>query len=272
MKARGERQKGGKQNLVPGAKDSGSRRATPSEPKLSDLGISMSQSSRSENRAGELLRGMKERKERALPGDAGGRKRIDGRGVRPSIQPKLSDLGISKSQSSSIAQIRHRDKFEILLPQIGNHFRFGRVRASSYINRMDTLLADVRARALAAQTPPPRLRPPPRGQASINPHARLAATAANLRSETLDPEAREELAECLERIAAGEDAAVVLGVKRAPGQRTLQSRAALAERDRLLREAAERFLGGLSVAAQAECLHKAIVAVLRERMAARAGV
>ena len=59
----------------------------------------------------------------------------------------------------------------------------------------------------------------------------------------------------LERIAAGEDAAAALGVKRAPGQRTLQTYAALAERDRLLREAAERFLGGLSVAAQAECLH-----------------
>ena len=107
---------------------------------------------------------------------------------------------------------------------------------------MDTLLADVRARALAAQTPPPRLRPPPRGQASINPHARLAATAANLRSETLDPEAREELAECLERIAAGEDAATALGVKRSPGQRPLQSYAALAERDRLIGNRACTFL------------------------------
>ena len=124
---------------------------------------------------------------------------------------------------------------------------------------MDTLLADVRARALAAQTPPPRLRPPPRGQASVNPHARLAATAANLRSETLDPEAREELAECLERIAAGEDAAVVLGVKRTPGQRTLRTCAALAERDRLLRDAAARYLGGLSVVAQADCLHKELL-------------
>ena len=74
----------------------------------------------------------------------------------------------------------------------------------------------------------------------------------------LDRETREQLAESLERIAAGEDAATALGVKRAPGQRKWQTCAALAERDRLLREAAERFLGGLSVAAQAECLHKAL--------------
>ena len=112
-------------------------------------------------------------------------------------------------------------------------------------------LTDVRRHALAALIPPARLQP----------HARLAAIAASLRIGALDPETREQLAESLERIAAGEDAAVVLGVKRSPGQRTLQTCAALAERDRLLREAAERFLGGLSVAAQADCLHKAIVAV-----------
>ena len=99
---------------------------------------------------------------------------------------------------------------------------------------------------LAALIPSPRL----------HPHARLAAVAASLRAGTLDPETREQLAESLERIAGGEDAATVLGVKRAPGQRTLRTYAALAERDRLLREAAERFLGGLSVAAQADCLHK----------------
>ncbi len=95
----------------------------------------------------------------------------------------------------------------------------------------------------------------------MTPHARLVAIASDLRIGALNRETREQLAESLERIAAGEDAAAVLGVKRAPGQRTLQTYAALAERDRLLREAAERFLGGLSVAAQADCLHKAIVAV-----------
>ena len=90
----------------------------------------------------------------------------------------------------------------------------------------------------------------------MNPHVRLSAIAADLRVGALDPETREQLAESLERIAAGEDAATALGVKRAPGQRTLQTCAALAERDRLLREAAKRFLGGLSVAAQADRLHK----------------
>ena len=102
------------------------------------------------------------------------------------------------------------------------------------------------------------------------PHARLAAAAASLRNGTLGPQDRDLLATMIERIAAGEDAATALGVKRAPGQRKWQTCAALAERDRLLREAAKRFLGGLSVAAQAERLHKAIIAVLRERMAARA--
>jgi len=46
MKERGERHEGGKQNLKPGGKSSGSRVATPSEPKLSDLGVSKTQSSR----------------------------------------------------------------------------------------------------------------------------------------------------------------------------------------------------------------------------------
>ena len=92
----------------------------------------------------------------------------------------------------------------------------------------------------------------------MNPHVRLSVIAADLRVGALDPETREQLAESLERIAAGEDAATALGVKRAPGQRKWQTCAALAERDRLLREAAKRFLGGLSVAAQAERLHKAL--------------
>ena len=91
-----------------------------------------------------------------------------------------------------------------------------------------------------------------------NPHVRLSAIAAELRVGALDSEAREQLAESLERIASGEDAATALGVKRAPGQRSWGTRIALDQRDRLLRGAAECFLGGMSVAAQAECLHKTL--------------
>ncbi len=93
----------------------------------------------------------------------------------------------------------------------------------------------------------------------MDPHARLAAAAASLRNGTLGPEGRDLLAAMIERIAGGEDAAAALGVKRAPGQRTLQTCKALAERDRLLRDAAERFLGGLSVAELAHRLHKELL-------------
>jgi len=55
---------------------------------------------RAEIRAGELLAEMKMRGERAKSGDAGGEKRSDGSGVRPSLQPTLADLGVSKTQSS----------------------------------------------------------------------------------------------------------------------------------------------------------------------------
>ncbi len=102
------------------------------------------------------------------------------------------------------------------------------------------------------------------------PHARLAAAAVSLRNGTLGPQDRDLLATMIERIAAGEDAAAALGVKRAPGQRTLRTCAALAERDRLLREAAKRFYGGLPVAAQAQHLHVQLtrysaIAWVRER-------
>lgn len=116
--------------------------------------------------------------------------------------------------------------------------------------------ATVRARALAALLPPQRPHLNSRGGASISPHARLVATAASLRNGTLGPEDRDLLATMIERIADGEDAATALGVKRAPGQRTLQACAALAERNRLLRDAAARFLGGLSVAEQAHRLYR----------------
>jgi hypothetical protein len=60
----------------------------------------------------------------------------------------------------------------------------------------------------------------------------------------------------IERAASGEDAAAALGLKRKPGQRNWRTCEELAERNRLLRSAAERFLGELSVAEQAEVLHR----------------
>jgi hypothetical protein len=89
----------------------------------------------------------------------------------------------------------------------------------------------------------------------MNPHARLVAAAAGLRSGTLAQEDRDQLADTIERIANGEDVATALGLKRSPGQRTWHTCAALAERDRLLRAAAARF-AGLSITEQAMALHK----------------
>jgi hypothetical protein len=50
---------------------------------------------RAEIRAGELLRETKEKKQRAVSGD-----KESGRGKKPLSKPTLSDLGVSKSQSS----------------------------------------------------------------------------------------------------------------------------------------------------------------------------
>ena len=63
-------------------------------------------------------------------------------------------------------------------------------------------------------------------------------------------------AAAFDRVLSGEPADAALGVKVGPGQRSWETRAALDQRDRLLRDAAKRFLGGLSVAAQADRLHK----------------
>lgn len=46
---------------------------------------------------------------------------------------------------------------------------------------------------------------------AAGPHTQLATLAAGLRSGSIDPVERAELAEQLERIAAGEDAAAALG-------------------------------------------------------------
>ena len=58
---------------------------------------------RAEIRAGELLAEMRDAGQRAKPGDAGGG--TDGRGVRPSVSPALTDLGITKDQSSQWQQV-----------------------------------------------------------------------------------------------------------------------------------------------------------------------
>jgi hypothetical protein len=68
---------------------------------------------RAERCAGEILRDMADRGERAKPGDAGGG--ADGIGARPSVNPTLSDLGVSKTQSSRWQRLADMadDKFEI---------------------------------------------------------------------------------------------------------------------------------------------------------------
>jgi hypothetical protein len=71
---------------------------------------------RAERRAGELLRQMANQGERQKSGDAGGKSKIDGSKRRPSM-PKLSDLGITKSQSSKwqgLAALGERDFDQLL--------------------------------------------------------------------------------------------------------------------------------------------------------------
>ena len=61
---------------------------------------------RAEIRAGELLKTV----ERAKPGQAGGG--TDGKGVRPSVAPKLTDFGVSKEQSSQWQKLADVPKSE----------------------------------------------------------------------------------------------------------------------------------------------------------------
>lgn len=63
------------------------------------------------------------------------------------------------------------------------------------------------------------------------------------------------LAPGLVRVSNGEPADAAFGFKTKRGQRSTATRAALDQRDRLLREAATRFHGGLPKAAQAQRLH-----------------
>jgi hypothetical protein len=61
-----------------------------------------------EIRAGELLAEMKVRGERQKAGDVGtpkSRKKKDGSALLPSLPPRLSDLGVSKTQSSRWQQL-----------------------------------------------------------------------------------------------------------------------------------------------------------------------
>jgi hypothetical protein len=84
---------------------------------------------------------------------------------------------------------------------------------------------------------------------------RLRRIAAAIRAgRALDREDEHWLATVLDRILTGEPADVALGLKARPGQRTWHTRAVLTERNRLLKEAARRFLSGLSLAEQAHRL------------------
>ena len=67
---------------------------------------------RAERRVGEILAEMKAKGERSKPGDAGGG--TDGVGVRPSVNPTLKDIGVTKTQSARWQQLAAMpaDKFE----------------------------------------------------------------------------------------------------------------------------------------------------------------
>jgi hypothetical protein len=90
---------------------------------------------------------------------------------------------------------------------------------------------------------------------TTRPAERLRRIAAAIGAgRALDRDDEFWLATVLDHILTGEAPDVALGLKAGPGQRTWQTRAALAERDRLFREAAARFLGGSSLAEQAHRL------------------
>lgn len=69
---------------------------------------------------------------------------------------------------------------------------------------------------------------------------------------------RRQIADALARFLAGEEPSLdeALGLKPQGGQRSAQTVAILAERDRLLREAAAEFFSGLLVTQQARELHR----------------
>jgi hypothetical protein len=88
-----------------------------------------------------------------------------------------------------------------------------------------------------------------------HPVERLRRLAAAIRTgRAPDHDDREWLADAIDQVLAGEPADAAFGLKARPGQRSWRTCAALAERDRLFREAAARFLGGLSLSEQAHRL------------------
>jgi hypothetical protein len=95
---------------------------------------------RAEIKAGELLKTV----ERAKPGQAGGG--TDGRGVRPSVKPKLSDLGVTKEQSSQWQRLADVPETE----------REAYIAAEPYIPTANGLLArhEAKTRTIEAQQPP----------------------------------------------------------------------------------------------------------------------
>jgi hypothetical protein len=94
-------------------------------------------------------------------------------------------------------------------------------------------------------------------QSQPHPSARLRRISTAVHSG-LAPDSNDMhwMASALDRILNGEPADAALGIKRRSGQRSFNTITALDQRDRLFREAAKRFLGGMSINAQAHRLHE----------------
>ena len=92
----------------------------------------------------------------------------------------------------------------------------------------------------------------------VSPVAALRSLAKHLHSGAPLPDAdREFLAEGIGRFLTGEEELdCALGLKAEPGQRSARTRAAIAERDRLVAEAAVEFFPDQPPAAQARGLHQ----------------
>lgn len=92
----------------------------------------------------------------------------------------------------------------------------------------------------------------------VSPVAALRSLAKHLHSGAPLPDAdREFLAEGIGRFLTGDDDLdCALGLKTEPGQRSVRTRAAIAERDRLVAEAAAEFFSDEPPAAQARAIHE----------------
>ena len=87
-----------------------------------------------------------------------------------------------------------------------------------------------------------------------------------------DPNDMLRMANAFDRMLGGEPADKALDLKPKPGQRSWATRTALDQRDRLLREAAERFLRRHVGGSTGATPPRSIDALQRQRMGARAGV